>query len=192
MVAPVIPGLTDHEMPAIVKAAAQAGARSAGYVLVRLPMAVAGLFSGLAGASLPRAEGQGARSHPRGAKRPAQRFAVRRPDERRGPPGRADRAVVPILYPPSRAQPTPLAGLARSLPPAGIGTTAAQILRGLRLAALSILTKVRPPGIRQRRSGQSQDPFAAPSSRMSLAQNHPGLRAGPPRPTGDPPCDKPG
>ena len=31
-------------MPAILKAAAQAGARSAGYVLVRLPMAVAALF----------------------------------------------------------------------------------------------------------------------------------------------------
>ncbi len=44
MVAPVIPGLTEHEVPAILKAAAQAGARSAGYVLVRLPMAVAGLF----------------------------------------------------------------------------------------------------------------------------------------------------
>jgi DNA repair photolyase len=44
MVAPVIPGLTEHEMPAILKAAAQAGARSAGYTLVRLPMAVAGLF----------------------------------------------------------------------------------------------------------------------------------------------------
>jgi DNA repair photolyase len=44
MVAPVIPGLTEHEIPAILKAAAQAGARSAGYTLVRLPMAVAGLF----------------------------------------------------------------------------------------------------------------------------------------------------
>ena len=44
MVAPVIPGLTEHEMPAILKAAARAGARSAGYVLLRLPMAVSGLF----------------------------------------------------------------------------------------------------------------------------------------------------
>jgi DNA repair photolyase len=44
MVAPVIPGLTEHELPAILKAAAEAGARSAGYQLVRLPMAVAGLF----------------------------------------------------------------------------------------------------------------------------------------------------
>jgi len=44
MVAPVIPGLTDHEMPAILEAAAKAGARAAGYVAVRLPLAVAPLF----------------------------------------------------------------------------------------------------------------------------------------------------
>lgn len=45
MVAPVIPGLTDHEMPGILKAAAAAGARFAGVVPVRLPLAVAPLFS---------------------------------------------------------------------------------------------------------------------------------------------------
>jgi DNA repair photolyase len=44
LVAPVIPGLTDHEMPAIIGAAARAGARFAGYVLLRLPHAVAPLF----------------------------------------------------------------------------------------------------------------------------------------------------
>lgn len=44
MVAPVIPGLTDHEVPAILEAAAKAGARAAGYVPVRLPLAVAPLF----------------------------------------------------------------------------------------------------------------------------------------------------
>jgi DNA repair photolyase len=44
MVAPVIPGLTDHEMPAILEAAAEAGARTAGYVPVRLPFAVKELF----------------------------------------------------------------------------------------------------------------------------------------------------
>jgi len=44
MVAPVIPGLTDHEMPSILAAAARAGARHAGYVPLRLPMAVATLF----------------------------------------------------------------------------------------------------------------------------------------------------
>lgn len=44
MVAPVIPGLTDHEMPKILEAAAQAGATSAGYIVLRLPYAVAPLF----------------------------------------------------------------------------------------------------------------------------------------------------
>jgi DNA repair photolyase len=44
LVAPVVPGLTDHEMPAILKRAADAGARTAGFVPLRLPFAVAGLF----------------------------------------------------------------------------------------------------------------------------------------------------
>jgi DNA repair photolyase len=44
MVAPIIPGLTDHEVPAILAAAADAGARVAGYTIVRLPLAVAPLF----------------------------------------------------------------------------------------------------------------------------------------------------
>jgi DNA repair photolyase len=44
MVAPVIPALTDHEMPSILAAAKKAGARWAGYVALRLPWAVAPLF----------------------------------------------------------------------------------------------------------------------------------------------------
>jgi DNA repair photolyase len=44
MVAPIIPGLTDHEIPAIIAAAVKAGARFAGRVIVRLPYAVAPLF----------------------------------------------------------------------------------------------------------------------------------------------------
>ena len=40
MVAPIIPGLTEHEIPAILKAAADAGARAAGYTIVRLPLGV--------------------------------------------------------------------------------------------------------------------------------------------------------
>lgn len=43
-VAPVIPGLTDHEMPAILKAASEAGASFAGYVPVRLPLSVLPVF----------------------------------------------------------------------------------------------------------------------------------------------------
>ena len=44
MVAPIIPGLTDHEVPRILDACAKAGAQFAGYTIVRLPWAVAPLF----------------------------------------------------------------------------------------------------------------------------------------------------
>ena len=44
MVAPIIPGLTDHEVPKILKACAKAGAQFAGYTIIRLPWAVAPLF----------------------------------------------------------------------------------------------------------------------------------------------------
>jgi DNA repair photolyase len=43
-VAPVIPGLTDHEIPSIVEAAAEAGASGVGHVLLRLPGAVESIF----------------------------------------------------------------------------------------------------------------------------------------------------
>ncbi len=44
LVAPVIPGLTDHEIETVLRAARDAGARDAGYVLLRLPLEIAGLF----------------------------------------------------------------------------------------------------------------------------------------------------
>jgi DNA repair photolyase len=44
MVAPIIPGLTDHEVPAILQAAADAGAGDAGRVLLRLPHGLKELF----------------------------------------------------------------------------------------------------------------------------------------------------
>jgi DNA repair photolyase len=44
MVAPIIPGLTDHEVPKILDACAKAGAQFAGYTIIRLPWAVAPLF----------------------------------------------------------------------------------------------------------------------------------------------------
>jgi DNA repair photolyase len=44
LVAPIIPGLTDHEVPAIISAVAKAGAVAAGYVPLRLPYGVAPLF----------------------------------------------------------------------------------------------------------------------------------------------------
>jgi len=44
MIAPVIPGLTDHEIPHILAAAAAAGASSAGWVMLRLPLGVKDIF----------------------------------------------------------------------------------------------------------------------------------------------------
>ncbi len=43
-VAPIIPGLTDEEIPEILKACSEHGAQSAGYTIVRLPGAVEQLF----------------------------------------------------------------------------------------------------------------------------------------------------
>ena len=45
LVAPVIPFLTDHEIEDIIAAAKQAGAQSAGYVLLRLPLEIKDLFA---------------------------------------------------------------------------------------------------------------------------------------------------
>ena len=53
MVAPVIPGLTDHEVPAILNAAASAGAVMCGFVPVRLPLDVAPLFEDWLGRHYP-------------------------------------------------------------------------------------------------------------------------------------------
>jgi DNA repair photolyase len=44
MVAPVIPSLNDHEIEAILSAAKTAGARQAGYVMLRLPLELKELF----------------------------------------------------------------------------------------------------------------------------------------------------
>jgi DNA repair photolyase len=53
LVAPVVPGLTDHELPAIVEASAKAGASFAGYIVLRLPHGVKDLFSEWLGAHFP-------------------------------------------------------------------------------------------------------------------------------------------
>jgi DNA repair photolyase len=45
MIAPVIPGLTDQEIPALLAAAKEAGAGGAGFVMLRLPHAVAPIFT---------------------------------------------------------------------------------------------------------------------------------------------------
>lgn len=44
MVAPIVPGLNDHEIEAILEAARDAGAQSAGYVMLRLPLELKDIF----------------------------------------------------------------------------------------------------------------------------------------------------
>jgi DNA repair photolyase len=44
MFAPVIPGLNDHELEAVLERAAEAGAAAAGYVVLRLPLEIKDLF----------------------------------------------------------------------------------------------------------------------------------------------------
>jgi DNA repair photolyase len=58
MVAPVVPGLTDHEVPAILKAAADAGAGFAGTVLLRLPHGVKELFDDWLARHFPERRGR--------------------------------------------------------------------------------------------------------------------------------------
>ena len=53
LVGPVIPGLTDHELPSIVQAVADAGGCSADYIMLRLPLAVADLFETWLGEEVP-------------------------------------------------------------------------------------------------------------------------------------------
>ncbi|TGD75159.1 PA0069 family radical SAM protein [Mangrovimicrobium sediminis] len=55
--APVIPALNDHEMESILAAAAQAGATSAAYILLRLPLEIAELFQDWLEAHYPQRAG---------------------------------------------------------------------------------------------------------------------------------------
>jgi DNA repair photolyase len=53
LAAPMIPGLTDHELPNIIAAAADAGAQYAGFVPLRLPFAVKDIFAEWLGRHFP-------------------------------------------------------------------------------------------------------------------------------------------
>ena len=58
LTAPIIPGLNDHEIPALLEAAAEAGATVASYVPLRLPFAVAPLFESWLGEHFPGRKGK--------------------------------------------------------------------------------------------------------------------------------------
>jgi DNA repair photolyase len=58
LVCPVIPGLTDHELPSIIQAARDAGAQFAGYNMLHLPYAVKDLFLDWLSTHLPEKRGK--------------------------------------------------------------------------------------------------------------------------------------
>jgi DNA repair photolyase len=92
-VAPLIPGLGDEGMPQILRAAREAGATSAGFVFLRLPGPVAGVFEERLRRALPlRAEKILTRvREARGGKLNDPRFATRMSGE--GPYARATRSL---------------------------------------------------------------------------------------------------
>ncbi len=53
LVAPIVPAINDHEIPAILDAVAEAGATFTRYVMLRLPGAVAGVFADWLEAAYP-------------------------------------------------------------------------------------------------------------------------------------------
>ncbi len=57
-VAPVIPGLTEHEIPAILAAARQAGATAATWIMLRLPWQVKDVFEGWLAERVPLRRGR--------------------------------------------------------------------------------------------------------------------------------------
>jgi DNA repair photolyase len=79
MVAPIIPGLNDEDMGEVMRAAAGAGATSAGMVLLRLPGAVKDVFEQRVRAALPLRADRIVRriQETRGGKMYDSRFAVR-------------------------------------------------------------------------------------------------------------------
>ena len=54
LVAPVVPAINDHEIERLLEAAYAAGAREAGYVMLRLPSELKELGAGLAGRAFSR------------------------------------------------------------------------------------------------------------------------------------------
>ncbi len=94
MVAPIIPGLNDFEMPAVLQAASEAGAQGAGYTLLRLPLAVRPIFVEWLERSQPlkAAKVQSLIRATRGGKLNSSQFGA---DARRGLDRPADQADFP-------------------------------------------------------------------------------------------------
>ena len=81
-IAPVVPGLTDHEIVPILRQAAQAGAQFAHFIVLRLPYGVKDLFEAWLDAHVPRPEAEGSASDQGTARRESHHLGVWRADAR--------------------------------------------------------------------------------------------------------------
>ena len=95
MTAPMIPGLNDHEMEAILEAAAEAGATRAGFTVLRLPLEIKDLFDEWLRATPARPRRARAVADPPDARRRALPGRVRPAHEGRGPDRAAAERALP-------------------------------------------------------------------------------------------------
>ena len=100
LAAPMIPGINDAELERILAAAAGAGATRAGYVLLRLPLEIAGMFEAWLRDPLPRPRRARARPGARNPRRRALRQPLRPPPNRHRPLRRHAGAALPRRRPP--------------------------------------------------------------------------------------------
>ncbi len=96
MVAPIIPAISDEGMSDVLEAAKGAGARFAGYVLLRLPGSVKDVFEQAHSGRTSVACREGAAPHSRDARRQALRLAVGRARPRHRAVCRCHRAGVRV------------------------------------------------------------------------------------------------
>ena len=80
----MIPALNDHELEALVDAAAEAGASNAAFMLLRLPHELGTLFEQWLREHYPQRADRVLEPAARAARRPAERSALRPPHARRG------------------------------------------------------------------------------------------------------------
>jgi DNA repair photolyase len=85
MFAPVIPGLNDHELEAVLERSAEAGAVGAGYVVLRLPLEIKDLFREWLEADHPDRAKRGHVAGAPDARRARLRSEWRKAADRRGP-----------------------------------------------------------------------------------------------------------
>ena len=117
MVAPIIPGLTDSEVPAILEAVAAAGAKSASYIVLRLPWNIRPAFLEWLATNSASKEATRGISDSLDAERRNQQRQLRQPRPRRRPNCRSDSADIQSLREKTRARPRAGTAVDGALPP---------------------------------------------------------------------------